>query len=298
VIVTLKLYGDESADETKVRVFAVAGVLGAEPEWQPAIREWLRRTRGIPFHANKCESEYACDPDTQKHKDNLKLYADLVQILARSYLVGFAVALDLQSYHDLFPDVLPDVPYYKCFSYLLRAVATTAQRFNQLPEEDKDVRLEFTFDSRLESDGTAGTLYTMFRNQPEWKGTDIFDTKVAFEGSDEPRLEMADMLARESMKELDRKITNARPLMRISRRVLDETKKFHFIEHGREHCEQLRATLNEPDNVATMEMYHQWLHQTGRVQGGIPHDNMTNRIMFHAWLDNRDVLLKKQKGLV
>ena len=44
--VALKVFGDESADETKSRVFAVAGVIGNEDEWQLAMREWLRRTRG------------------------------------------------------------------------------------------------------------------------------------------------------------------------------------------------------------------------------------------------------------
>ena len=32
-MVTLKLFGDESADATKSRVFAVAGVIGSESEW-------------------------------------------------------------------------------------------------------------------------------------------------------------------------------------------------------------------------------------------------------------------------
>jgi hypothetical protein len=40
-------YGDESADETKESVFAVAGVVGSEDDWQLAIRACLRRTRGI-----------------------------------------------------------------------------------------------------------------------------------------------------------------------------------------------------------------------------------------------------------
>jgi hypothetical protein len=76
------MFGDESADETKSRVFAVACVVGSEDEWALAVREWLRRTRGKQFHANKCESEFAHDPDRQKHKDNLKLYEDLTKILA------------------------------------------------------------------------------------------------------------------------------------------------------------------------------------------------------------------------
>ena len=69
-MITLKLYGDESADETKSRGFSVAGVFGTEDEWAEAMREWLRRTRGLEFHGNKCESEYA-KTDRVKHEENL-----------------------------------------------------------------------------------------------------------------------------------------------------------------------------------------------------------------------------------
>jgi hypothetical protein len=86
VVATLKFYGDESADATKSRAFAVAAVLGTEDEWADAMRGWLRRTRGLPFHANKCESEFVRDPDTDKHKENLRLYKDLTIILAESWL--------------------------------------------------------------------------------------------------------------------------------------------------------------------------------------------------------------------
>jgi hypothetical protein len=162
VIVTLKLFGDESADETKNRVFAVAGVIGSEADWAAPVREWLRRTRGQGFHANRCESEHANHPDRQKHKDNLKLYEDLTKILAGSGLAGFAVALDLQSHRELFRNALPDVGYYKCLSDMLGICASTARNFNALPDEQFDVRLEFTFDSRLESDGTAARCTRYF----------------------------------------------------------------------------------------------------------------------------------------
>jgi hypothetical protein len=102
------MYGDESADETKTRVFAVAGVLGTEDEWQLAMREWLRRTRGLPFHAKECESNYG--KDKQQHDNDLALYKDLTEILAASYLVGFAVALDLQNQAEFFQIFFPMPP--------------------------------------------------------------------------------------------------------------------------------------------------------------------------------------------
>jgi hypothetical protein len=287
-VVTLKLYGDESADETKSRVFSVAGVIGSEAEWTLAERACAARTGGRVFHAKECESEYARDPDTQKHKDNLKLYEDLTKILADSYLLGFAVALDLGSLREVLPDVPRDLPYFTCFTHVIRASATTARTFNVNPEEEDDVRLEYTFDSRSESDGTASTVYTAFRNQPEWAATDLLAARVSFDPGPSPRLEMADLLARESMKELDRKITNARPNVRRARQALDATRKFHFIERNREFCERWRDEINKAESQAMRDQYGRWLHETGRVQNGRPHDNITNRTLLLAWLDRQE----------
>lgn len=117
LVVTIKGFGDESADASKQYVFAVAAVFGTEDEWAEAMREWLRRTRGLPFHATDCESQYANHPDPQKHKDALKLYRDLTQILCDSYLVGFAVALDLQAYKRIIgPGAETDWAYYKALA--------------------------------------------------------------------------------------------------------------------------------------------------------------------------------------
>jgi hypothetical protein len=288
------MYGDESADEKQQRVFAVAGVLGTEDEWQLAIREWLRRTRGLPFHATECESRRG--KTDQQITDDRKLYEDLTKILAESYLVGIAVALDLQSQAELFPDILPDAAYYKCLADVVAASATTARRFNELPDEPHDVTLEFTFDSRPQSNGAASTLYTTMATLPEWAPTGIFNTKIIFEGGDEPRLEMGDLLAREAMKELDRKVTKADRDVRKSRAALDKTQKFIFIEHDRAYCEEWRTLVDGAQGGADFEDYRQWLRDTGRMKHGRPHDNPTNRFLFYAWLENRDALKKKNGG--
>jgi hypothetical protein len=280
------MYGDESADETRERVFAVAGVIGTEDEWALAMKEWLRRTRGLPFHATDLESRNVRNPDPQKHKDDKKLYADLTNILAGSYLVGFAVALDLAAHRAMFPQVdARDWAYYKCLADVIDASTRTARTFNARPEEDEDVSLQFMFDSRLESNGTAGTLYTMLATHPDWVDTGIFAGNIRFE-SDDPRLEMGDLLARESMKELDRKVTNSPRPARKSWLALEQTKKFHFIERGQEYWMLLRERVEKPESAALMDAYQQWLIRTGKVQRGQPAHNMRNWILFNAWLDN------------
>jgi hypothetical protein len=289
-VFTLKLYGDESADETRSRVFAVGAVFGTEDEWALAIREWLRRTRGRKFHANKVESEYARDPATQKHKDNLALYKDLTTILAESHIVGLSVALDLASLNRCLPGTPPETAYCKCFTDILRNTAEMARR---LPGEESESTFEYVFDSRLETDGTASQIYQVYRKLPEWRDTAIFDSKVTFEGGDEPRLEMADLLAREAMKELDRQITGARPKPRRSYEALRDAtmggiNKFIFINRDSDYCESWRDQVNGPQGQADRSAYEKWLIDTGNVQNGHAHDTQANRIRFYAWLERRD----------
>jgi hypothetical protein len=59
------------------------------------------------FHSTRLilSQKDARKEDRQKHKDNLSLYFDLTQILAKSYLAGWALSLDLQEYQTVFPGV-------------------------------------------------------------------------------------------------------------------------------------------------------------------------------------------------
>jgi hypothetical protein len=177
----------------------------------------------------------------------------------------------------------------KALADVIGFAASTAKGFNEHPEFEDDVRLEFTFDSRIESNGTGGTLYKMLANAPEWTDTGIFDTKIQFEGGPgkNPRLEMGDLLARESMKELDRKITNARPNVRGARVALEETQKFKFIERGQQYWENLHAFVQKPKSVELLNEFNQWLIKRGNVHSGKPTQTPINWFTFLAWKDSR-----------
>jgi hypothetical protein len=82
------IFGDESADETGRRVFAVAGLMGTEEQWDGLVEKWIIATGGKEFHAAEWETEHANDPDTDKHKTNCRIYADLTQLVARGGLHG------------------------------------------------------------------------------------------------------------------------------------------------------------------------------------------------------------------
>ena len=70
--------------------------------------------------------------------------------------------------------------------------------------------------------------------------------------------------------------------------ALNETRKFTFIEHDREYCAKWREMLEQPEARAMWNAYENWLSDTGRVQNGRPHDNMTNRALFYTWFENHE----------
>src|SRR5207249_9086331 len=92
IAIILLVFGDESADETRERVFAVAGVVGSEKQWVLLEAQREARCAGVPFHAKKCDTDYG-DFAAFTHQQNKDLYRDLTVLLARSRLGGFGIAL-------------------------------------------------------------------------------------------------------------------------------------------------------------------------------------------------------------
>ena len=293
-VLTLKFYGDESADQTRSRVFTVAGVFGIEEEWTLAIQQWQRITRGRKFHAN--EWELPVGRTTEEHNEFKDSYRRLTISLAESHLVGIAISLDLGCLQKHLPGLPPETAYCKCFTDVLRLTGELAK---EQEDEELAAKFEYVFDSRLETDGTASQIYQSFRLLPEWRETEVFDTKVVFEGGDEPRLEMADLLAREAMKEIDRTLTGIPPQRRLSFGALDSAtvagvKKFHFRHYGDDYCAKWRQQVDSPQGQSDRKEYEQWLVDNGCVQNGHTHDTIANRSRFYNWLENKEALLKKK----
>jgi hypothetical protein len=279
-IIVLSAFGDESADETGQRVFAVAVVIGSEDAWRPAESAWVARTGGAIFHATDCESEFANDPDRSKHPTNQELYKDLTNIIASSYLFGGGMVLDLMAYREYFPGVPDDTAYYKCFTDVIRWTAEAAARF-PVPEP-----IEYTFDCRLKSAYNSGVLYDMLVNMPEWKANIFMRHKLSFAGNKNPRIQMADLVARETMKWLDNEIGPRKRPLRKSMAALAASNGFFFEKMDREYCARWRDQM--PNLMAqvgfTEQAYAEWLGSHGLD------DNITNRLRYLAWLQNKGLL--------
>jgi hypothetical protein len=279
------VFGDESSDETHKRVFAVAGLIGTDRQWEALKRNWLERTKGIVFHAADCESDQG-DFKHNSHQANQNLYADLTTMMACSGLRGYGVAFDIGSWYQFFPNELPDWGYYMCF-------VSCIHYFSREQKHRDGTKMTFTFDHRMESEHNAGVLYDFLVNLPEWKKDNIFlDSTVNF-GSpkNEVRLQAADLLARETMKGLDNTIgPKPRPIRKSAEALASAGKRFSFELLGHGFCKRWHEQINKDRAfVGGSPIYDQWLNEKKLT------DNWSSRMRFLNWATARGWLQIEQR---
>ena len=264
----LYVYGDESADESRQRVFAVAGLIGPEEMWEHLEASWLVRTDGTPFHSNDCDSDQG-DYAGRPHAENKALYRDLALMLAASGIGGWGFAIDLAAQRNAFPDA-PDITFYKAFLEVLNAMRNCAIYNNET--------VKFTFDSRRESEHNAGELFRMFAEHPEWR--DHTFPEISFVTSrTSPRIQMADLFTRETMKAYDNRIgPNQRPA-RKSWMAMYHTGRFHIDVISDGWFQSLKEQLPQLQEKAGMSAsdYALWL-----TRNGMQH-NTTNLFRYLEW---------------
>ncbi len=275
VIVMASIFGDESADEKAKRVFAVAGLVGTDEQWDSLVDKWVVCTEGREFHAAEWETEYANDPDPEKHKKNCRIYAQLSQLIAGSGLRGWGVAIDLGAYKKCFPHIDREIAYHKCLMETTDHLVMTA---SELGMSD----LKFTFDHR-QGELNTGILYDSMTNDESWRQTGIFfDHEISFTSRKNPRIQVADLMARETMKHLDNMIGPKQRPTRKSFEALATTKgrlKFEFLM--REYFEDMKRKIPEAQKAHGMrpDEYQQWLKRN-KVQ-----DNINSRHRFLIWFE-------------
>lgn len=271
------VYGDDSMDEKKERVCAVAGVIGTILGWRDLERKWLVRTGGIPFHANDCDSDHG-DYETTSHEENKALYKDLAILMAESHVRGIGIAIDLMAMRRVFPEA-EDISYYRAFLRVMDVMQDCAMRNGDVAE--------FTFDMRLESEHNVGLLYGSAReNEPSWRP--YLADKISFEFSRKnPRLQVADLLAREAMKALDNKIGPKKRDTRKSWIALGDTGRFEIEAYSDDWFNDLRKHYPELEKKVGFRSqdYLNWLAERKRIH------NITNLIMFIDWISKREASL-------
>jgi hypothetical protein len=274
--VVISVFGDESSDESHERVFSVSGLIGTDAEWAEADALWVAATRGEEFHAAKWE-----------HAKRFDDYKAATQALISSHVAGIVMSMDLAAYRSVIPDMLPDAGYYACFSKLITGMSREWHLWNERTAQNLEsgyplvAEVRFTFDHRKESTSNVGRVYSAIKDMEKPERSKLLGADVSFDSRKNPRIQMADLVAREAMKDLDRRVGPKTYAKRKSMIALEESGHFKFIEFRREYFEELAAYVADLDrNEDFLRRYRQWLTDTGRVQNGHVHDTWPNRIAF------------------
>jgi len=284
VITVLSAFGDESSDESKQRVFAVAALFGDQQTWDALELKWTARTGGIVFHAAECESDQG-DFENSPHAKNQELYKDLTTLLAQSGLLGYGSVLDLINQKKYMPDLLPESAYYRCFG---EVVTFFAQKTWAI---DPDEKVKFTFDRRLETQFNATFLYDYLAALPEWKHYSYLHDEIAFASRKSVGIQAADLWTRELMKHLDNQIGPKKRPTRKSFAALEETHRFGASFYVDDFFDALRQKIDELNNPSLnrtigQRAYADWLAKNDLT------DTFQNRIRFYTQQD----ALERAKG--
>jgi len=272
-------YGDESADEKKKYVFAIAGLFGNQSDWTTFREQWRTRTGGKTFHANACESDRFPYKESE-HEQNKKLYTDLVHIIADSNLIGHALAISIEDYNAILAPHLDENPYYLCFQSVI--VRLSRKSAICLPPD----RIEFTFDRNHEVEHNAGALYGRMlhsRLRPDVKA--LMSDKISFVSREEIGIQAADLIAHEGMKWLYNRRGKISRIRRLATQVIQRSGRIKFEAYERSWFE--KALRDSKDYHISKDECGKWLQERGL------HNTLGNRILYEFYLERTDENSKK-----
>lgn len=256
------VFGDESADEKAKIVFAVAALVGADSVWDSAVSEWISVTEGREFHAAEWEHEWGRDS-----------YVQLARVIQSSGLRGQGVAIDLCAFRGAFPDLkTQDYAYHKCFIEVV-------DRLVKISAEQGYKDLNFTFDGR-QGQGTTGLLYECLRTQREWADALSFAENISFANRKNPRIQMADLVARETMNGFLSTVNNG-PYRQAFKCLGSSEQRIWFNFLLEDYFSQWRDHLPELERATGLysHEYFAWIKRKNMQ------DNLNSRIMYMKWHD-------------
>lgn len=278
-------YGDDSADEKRERVCSVASVVGSWPAWRLLEREWLIRTNGIPFHATDCETNHGVYRNNS-NAENKALYKDLATMVANSHLYGVGIAIDLKAMNDVFPGA-EEISYYRAFLEIMQVMTRAAKEGGEIAD--------ITFDMRLDTVPNLAMLYGSVReNEPDWSPYLADELHFAY-SRNQPRLQVADLIAYETMKALDNVVGPVKRPRRQSMKVLEESDRFWTKAYSVDWFNGLKSQYSEVEKLAgfTLEHYWNWLDERKRQH------STSNLILFADWMAKRKAQCKmNSKSLI
>jgi len=195
----LTAYADESSDAKGERIFAVAGVMGTQEEWDALEIDWVRQTGGKIFHATDCESGYGNYKGISEEKRHRE-YESLTKILARTRMLGFGAIINIKDFKASGRFDLRDAPYFECFVSVVLRFVKLARIY--IPKQQI---VKFVFDINHNVRHNASYLYEEYlvKRKQYKEYTSYMDRKMGFATSEKIGIQVADLFSHEAMKYCD-----------------------------------------------------------------------------------------------
>jgi hypothetical protein len=258
------VYGDESHDGKASIIYVVSGLFGDDAAWDAATSAWTATaiTNGEEFHASEWSSR--------------SKYSSLCRVICKSKLIAFAAGMDLSEYKTLFPNPVDQLPYYFCFYKVVEHMADIAS--SCIPREE----LRFTFDRNLEVKYNAAYLYDSLIKVPEFKHWELLADKIVFSARNDPHMQIADMVARESMNWLKAVVIgNAAPRSSCLADLVD-SHRLHWHHFHRDYFVQRVAHIQRlVDQGHPMGNFEHWRRERNCQ------DTAENRMRYQIEIDKK-----------
>ena len=110
-------------------------------------------------------------------------------------------------------------------------------------------RVKFIFDRSGPREYTAHQLLAFMAQSPDWPSSECLTDEIGLATRATPGIQMADLLARETMKQLDRRSGPVKRPVRQSMSALLASRRFRFEYYTREYCEKLLASARPGLNL-------------------------------------------------
>ena len=245
--------------------------MGTQQEWDALNVIWNNRTNGKPFHAAACEAGQD-DYKGLPHQENLKLYADLIKIIVRTNMVGFAVIDDLKVHKNSFPKTPNQAPYHVCFQKVIIEFAKIG--YLSIPQQ----KVKFTFDINSKTQASCVFLYDCLKKSNQWKFAKYITDEISFtDRRSSVGIQAADLIAREAMKHADNVLMGSKGRRtRTSMYELHSSNKYNFELLGEDYFEECKRKLHDmpEESGYTRDAYERWRKKK------CLNDNLTNRYRY------------------
>lgn len=247
VAVVYCTYGDESRDESSRRVYAVAGAFGLQQHWDALESLWNARLDGKIFHAADCESDMG-DFSGIPHEENLSLYRDLITLVAESKIIGHGIAVNVDDYRQHFPSDPEHAPYIWGFGDIVQVSSQLAY----LSVPPGEVKVVFDRNEELQFSATEMYRYLIHSRLLPTKNN-LFG-EIAFACRRTVGIQVADLLARETMKSLDNQIGPTWRPRRLSYLALKENEKLRVVVYDKRHFDDVKRAFRSNSYPKRREM--------------------------------------------